>query len=237
MLPVCLPAAGCIGVSQKRSAANGVVGGQVSDLTVCPAGLRRADDGSIDDFEDGNTQVNLEGGREGYWWQAKDEKGSTIGPAPFSPSEGGGSGSEMSMHVTGTTVPGDPAQGVWGAEFGFNFLGKGPYDASKFVGIAFRARTSAGAGRSVRFNVGDINTHKDGNICETCWNHFGKVLALTPDWKEYRILFTDLRQEDGWGKPRPAAITPAKLMNSEFKFGPGQTIDFWLDDMYLLTCK
>jgi hypothetical protein len=143
----------------------------------------------------------------------------------------------MTMHITGTTVPGDPAQGVWGEQIGFNFIGKGPYDASKYVGIGFKARTGASAARSVRFNVGDINTHQTGNICQTCWNHFGKVLALTPEWKEYRILFTDLRQEDGWGNPRPAAITPSKLINGEFKFGPGQTVDFWVDDLYLLACK
>jgi hypothetical protein len=236
LLAPCL-AAGCIGVSQKRGAGNGVVGGQVADLTVCPAGLRAADDGAVDDFEDGNNQINLEAGREGYWYQAKDDNGSSIGPSPFNPSDGGGSGSEMSMHVTGTTVAGDPATGTWGAEFGFQFLAKGAYDASKYVGIGFRAKVAPGAGRSVRLNVGDINTHKDGNICRTCWNHFGKPLAPTTEWKEYRILFTDLRQEENWGDPRPPAITPNKLWNVEFKFGPGQTVDFWLDDVYLLACK
>jgi hypothetical protein len=233
--------AGCIGVSQKRNAAGGavggVIGGNLADLNVCRAGVRPAEDGSIDDFEDGNSQVNLEGGREGYWWQAKDEKGSSIGPAPFVPSESGGSGSELSLHVEGQTVPGNTADGFWGAEFGFNFLGKGPYNASKYVGIAFKARIGGGTARSVRFNVGDINTHKDGNICATCWNHFGKVLTLTPEWKEYRILFTDLRQEDYWGNPRPPAITPSQLFNGEFKIGPGQTFDLWVDDMYLLACK
>ena len=57
----------CIGVSQKRNAGAGVVGGDVADLNVCRAGIRVADDGAIDDFEDGNNQINLEGGRDGYW--------------------------------------------------------------------------------------------------------------------------------------------------------------------------
>ena len=228
---------GCIGVSQKRDVGAGVIGGNVADLTVCRTGLRPADDGSVDDFEDGNSQVNLEGGREGYWWTAKDEKGSSIGPMPFVPAEGGGSGSELSMHVEGDTVPGDTASGFWGAEFGFNFLGKGPYDASKYVGIAFKARIGGGTARSVRFNVGDINTHLNGGICKTCWNHFGKVVSLTPEWKEYRILFSDLRQEDYWGNPRPPAITPSQLFNGEFKIGPGQHFDFWVDDLHLLACK
>ena len=56
---------GCIGVSAKRSSAAGVVGGNVADLNVCRAGVRVADDGAIDDFEDGNNQLSLEGGRDG----------------------------------------------------------------------------------------------------------------------------------------------------------------------------
>ena len=88
-----------------------------------------------------------------------------------------------------------------------------------------------------RFNIGDINTHEAGKVCEACWNHFGKTLSLTSEWKEYRILFTDTRQMDGWGKPRPAAITPSKLYNLDSKMGPGQTFDFSVDDMAFLACR
>jgi hypothetical protein len=225
---------GCIGVSQKRSAGNGVVGGNIADLNVCRTGVRHADDGAIDDFEDGNSQVNLEGGRDGYWWPEKDDVGSTVEPAPFSPGDKGADGSEMSLNAHGTTLS---VNGAWGAGFGFNFVGKGSYDASKYVGIAFKARVKEGTNRQVRVNIGDINTHKDGNICSTCWNHFGKTLSLTPDWKEYRILFTDTRQEEFWGNPRPPAITPSRLYTVEFKIGIGQTFDISVDDLYLLACK
>jgi hypothetical protein len=226
-----LSSAGCIGVSAKRSSAAGVVGGNVADLNVCRAGVRVADDGAIDDFEDGNNQLSLEGGRDGYWYTAHDPMGSTVEMAM---QEGGAGGSEQSLHITGTTVGGDESK-AWGAQVGAMFAGKGPYDASKYAGIVFKARaTKVG---QVRFNIGDINTHLDGKVCETCWNHFGKTLSLTPEWKEYRILFTDARQADGWGKPRPAAITPSKLYNLEFKIGGAQTYDISVDDVAFLSCR
>jgi hypothetical protein len=227
-----LSSAGCIGVSQKRAAGGGIIGGDVADLNVCRAGIRIADDGAIDDFEDGNNQLSLEGGRDGYWYTAKDTKGSTI---EMSTQEGGAGGSEESMHITGTTVSGGDESLAWGASVGAMFAGKGAYDGSKYAGIVFKARAT-GTGQ-VRFNIGDINTHLDGKVCEACWNHFGKTLSLTPEWKEYRILFTDARQMDGWGKPRPAAITPSKLYNLEFKIGPGQTFDISIDDMAFLSCR
>jgi hypothetical protein len=221
----------CIGVSQKRNAGAGVVGGDVADLNVCRAGIRVADDGAIDDFEDGNNQINLEGGRDGYWYSEKDDVGSTV---ELASNEGGAGGSELAMRVKGKTLS---VENAWGAGLGMLFVGKGSYDGSKYAGIIFKARAGTGSTRQVRFNIGDINTHKDGNVCKTCWNHFGRTLSLTPEWKEYRILFTDTRQEAGWGNPRPAAITPAKLYSVEFKIGPGQDYDILVDDMAFLTCK
>lgn len=231
LLLICSLGAGCIGVSQKRNAGNGVVGGTVADLNVCRAGIRVAEDGAIDDFEDGNNQINLESGRDGYWYSAKDDKGSTV---EIASTEGGAGGSEMAMHIDGKTLN---VTDAWGASLGALFKGKGAYDASKYAGVVFKVRAGKESTRTVRFNIGDINTHKDGNICRTCWNHFGKTLSLTPEWKEYRILFTDTRQEDGWGDPRPQAITPSKLYSLEFKVGPGQTFDLWLDDFAFLACK
>ena len=57
--------------------------------------------------------------------------------------------------------------------------------------------------RKARFKIADINTHKDAGICKACWNHFGKDLTLTTEWKEYRVTFSGAEQEPGWGDPRP----------------------------------
>ena len=88
------------------------------------------------------------------------------------------------------------------------------YDASKYAGIAFKAKIGPGSARSVRFKIGDVNTHKDAGICKTCWNHFGKDLSLTPEWKEYTVLFTVASSRRRAGAiPRPAALSTDKLVS------------------------
>jgi len=227
--------AGCIGVSQKK-VTPGVVGGRAADLKVCRAGTHLAnDDGSIDDFEDGNNQLTLEGGRDGYWWTKKDDKGSTVGPDPFGPGEPGSDGSEMALRANGITS-GSPD--AWGAGVGVNLVNQGTfYDASKYAGISFKAKVGPGGTTTVRFKIGDINTHPDGHLCKGCWNHFGKDLTLTNEWKVYTILFTDVRQEPYWGDPRPAAVTPSKLVAIDWSIGPHQTYDLWIDDIRFISCN
>ena len=44
-----------------------------------------AADGLVDDLEDGNNRVAQLAGRGGYWWSAKDDKGSTIEPSGEAP--------------------------------------------------------------------------------------------------------------------------------------------------------
>jgi hypothetical protein len=233
-----LLAAGCIGVSAKPAAGPG---GATADPEVksCRAGTRPADDGTIDDFEDGNTALANMGGRDGYWYSEKDTKGSTINPDPFAPSEGGADGSGMAMHIFGETAKGSPADGAWGAGFGLKFISQdgSTYDASKYAGISFKARVDEKGARRVRLKVGDVKTHPDGQICKTCYNHFGKDFTFTPKWKEYTLLFGEARQEEGWGDPRPSSITPGKLIALDFNIGPGQPYDLWIDDVTFLGCK
>ena len=226
---------GCIGVSQKRITP-GIVGGRSIDLKVCRSGTRPAEDGNIDDFEDDNNQLTLEGGRDGYWWTKKDEKGSTIGPDPFAPSEGGADGSEMSLQGVGKTSSSPDA---WGAGFGVNLVSNQGsfYDASKYVGISFKAKAGPGSTTTVRFKIGDVNTHQDAHICKACWNHFGKDVTLTNQWKEYKVLFTEARQEPYWGDPRPVAVTPSKLVSIDWSIGPSQIFDLWVDDIRFLECQ
>ena len=84
------------------------------------------------------------------------------------------------------------------------------YNASKYAGIAFKAKVgSPDSTRNVRLKIADVNTRKDAGICKTCWNHFGKDLAMTPEWKEYRVTFSGAAQAAGWGDPRPTRSRPA----------------------------
>ena len=195
-LPVLLAVAniffigGCIGVSAKPPGSTAALG-DASAVKRCRA-VRPADDGAIDDLEDGDNQITKIAGRTGYWWSAADPNGSKIEMQTTEP----GAGSEMSMRMTGKTAAGKPEDGTWGVQLGINFVTEGLfYDASKYAGIAFKAKVSPESGRQLRFKIGDINTHKDANICKACWNHFGKDLTLTPEWKEYRVTFSGAQQE------------------------------------------
>jgi endoglucanase len=229
--------AGCIGVSQKK-VLTGVVGGTGSDVKSCPLGAKVAEDGLIDDFEDGNNQLSTEGGRDGYWWPKVDNAGSTLEPTPFGTSEDAKDGSENAIRVHGKTVSGDPTL-AWGAGFGVNLRDQTAiYDASRYAGITFKAKVGKGTSTSVRFNVGDINTHPSGNMCTTaCWNHFGRDMVLTTEWKEYKIMFNEMHQQPDWGSPRPLSLTPSKLIEIDWQIGPGRDYDIWVDDIALLDCK
>jgi hypothetical protein len=239
-LPLLLAAAltgagtgGCIGVSAKSTGA--AVPGAASAVKRCRS-VRAADDGALDDLEDNNTQIMTSVGREGYWWSAHDPKGSTI---DMQVAEPGAGGSELAMHITGKTVPGKAEDEFWGAMVGMNFVPDGHlYDASKYAGIAFKAKVGTpDSARAMRFKIADVNTHKDFGICKACWNHFGKDLTLTPEWKEYRVTFSGAEQEAGWGDPRPQAVTPSKLFGLNWSVGAGNTYDIWIDDVTFLDCE
>jgi Carbohydrate binding domain (family 11) len=224
----------CIGVSQTRTA-GGTPG--LADVQTCRLGTRPADDGLIDDFEDENTQINVIAGRDGYWWTKHDEHGSTIGPDPFIPSEGGADGSGLALRGVGKTALGGPE--TWGAGFGLNLLTRqnGVYDASKYVGVSFKAKVGAASTRQIRFAIGDVNTHPNAGVCKVCWNHFSKDVTVTSQWKEFRILFSELQQQVGWGEPRPTALTPSKLVSIDWSITGGQVYDLWVDDIQFLACK
>jgi len=226
-----LPSGGCnIGVSAKPAAGPG----GTAPIKRCRA-TRPADDGSLDDFEDGNTQLTKSDGRDGYWFTAADPSGSTIEMQTQEP----GAGSELAIHMSGKTASGSAEAGQWGVQLGVNFKNEQGvlYDASKYAGISFKAKAAPGSSRNVRFKIGDVNTHKDAGVCTTCWNHFGMDLKLTEGWKEYRIPFSTAEQEPGWGSPRPQSVTPAKLIGFNWSVGPNQAFDMWFDDVTFLDCE
>lgn len=219
---------GCIGVSATKPGAAAPV------LKQCAGAVVDAPNGLIDDFEDGNTTTAAIAGRGGYWWKSADPMGSYFGPEEWGPMPEGGS---LALHPLGETVKStDPD--AWGAQLGGNLVGSGFYDGSAYVGIAFRIRVAEGSTRQIRFQLADVNTHPSGNVCSKgCWNHFGKDLMLTTEWQDMKLLFSDLRQEEGWGNPRPPSVTPASLFSVGFKVKSGSKFDFFIDDVRFLGCE
>jgi hypothetical protein len=229
--------AGCVGVSQQKADPTAP---SEAVLSACPGGLVPAADGNIDDFEDGNNQTNVEGGRDGYWYAAKDNQGSSfeIPSGEFSTSEGGDEGSTTALHIKGTTSSGGDQ--AWGIELGMNFLNSQGdfYDASKYEALTFKAKLgSKDVDKKMRVSLADVNTHPTGGVCTACYNHFNSTIELTSDWKEYTLAFKDLKQREGWGQPRPANVTAAKLVNINFQIGGGKPFDVWLDELKFLECK
>ena len=206
-------------------------------LKRCENGTRAADDGSIDDFEDGNNLSLEQAGRGGYWYTTADTAGSSIAPqGDFKPSDGGAGGSKLAGRVSGKTAP---EQAAWGAVFGVGLRRDNQlYDASKYAGVSFWAKVGAKSGKTFRFKVSDVNTHPAGKVCsDGCWNHFGSELTLSTEWKEYTIAFSDLKQEEYWGNPRPPSVTANQLVSLDWTVPRGQEFDLWIDDVKLVDCK
>lgn len=200
----------------------------------CSNWIKAADDGLIEDFEDDNSQVVTNGGRDGYWWVHHDPNGSTIEPDGFFPEEGGAAGDDYGMHIQGQTAS---SQGAYGSSLGLGFSKDGAYDASKYIGLRFKAKVAEDSTKSVRLKIADINTHKDGGVCTDCWNHFGKDITLSTEWEQYTVLFSELRQVPGWGQPRPSSVTVDELWGLDWTIGPGRKFDIWFDDVEFIVCQ
>jgi hypothetical protein len=230
LLSLAVLGAACIDASKRGPAAPTESAPVVS---ACSKGTRPAADGALDDAEDNDTQVTKVGGRDGYWFTSADPNGSKIEPSPFKMSDGGAASSKRAIHINGQT---SAAKDAWGVLIGANMVGAGAYDASPYAGISFKAKIGPNSTQKVRFKVGDVNTHPDGGVCKSCWNHFGKNLTLSSDWQEYQISFAEMRQEAGWGD-QVKAVTPGKLISINWSIGPGQTYDLWLDDIAFYECQ
>jgi len=198
----------------------------------CPAGTRPAQDGLIDDLEDGDTRSAPFAGRTGYWWLAKADHAVVTTPAGgFASSDGGADGSKKAVRFAGKTDAADQ----WGATVGVSFLESGFYDASKYAGVTFRIKAMT-PGTNVRVKLPDASTHPDAGVCSACWNAFGKDLVVSTEWQEMTLPWSELTQQPDWGAPRPPSITPAKLHNIEWAVPQGVEFDFVVDDIRFIEC-
>jgi endoglucanase len=192
----------------------------------------------IDDIADGNNQIIVQDGRKGYWYTFVDKVGTTISPPAghkFIQSPGGANGAAFAAHMLGkVSSSGDPQY----AGMGFSFTNpKGPYDASKFTGVAFYAKVGPGSQKAVRLKVPDVNTDPDGKVCTECFNDFGADLDLTEEWKRYVIPFAQMSQMEGWGSPQKDHIDKSTLFGMQWQVNKaGASYDIWVSNVQFTGC-
>ncbi|HVZ33071.1 MAG TPA: carbohydrate binding domain-containing protein, partial [Polyangiaceae bacterium] len=207
------------------------------DLEKSAEGKACPPDAKIDDAEDNNNQILVQDGRSGYVYTYVDSEGSTITPAGgavFTMSPGGANGSQLAMRISGQL---STANIVYAA-LGMNFTDpRGPYDASKYKGISFFAKKGPGSTSHVRIKVPDKNTDPDGGICGACSNDFGMQLNLTEQWQRFIVPFSALRQESGWGNPRPRSVATDAIYALQFQVNDkGKSYDISIDDLAFTGC-
>ena len=195
---------------------------------------------AAEDIEDGENlddQVIVQGGRNGYIYTYKDESGTTLDQSgdSFMPGSGGAQGSRGALQISGKLGTGEAYAGV-----GFSFVDPvGTYDASRYRGITFMAKRGKGDGlaQSVRVKIPDGNTDPKGGVCSECYNDFGIDFAVTEEWTRFTVDFADLKQEDGWGDPKPGTLDTSKLYGIQWQVSAaGQSFDLWIDDVSFIGC-
>lgn len=230
-LAVAFTSIGCVMPGQKAKTSNSAEALSVS----C------GPDALIDDMEDNNNQGAVVEGRGGYWYTYVDDTGSTVDPPAgsqggvFSQTEGGANGSNFAARVHGTLSSGAV---IFGA-MGLNFTDpKDAYDASQYQGVAFWAKKGPGGLAKVRVKLPDMNTDAEGEVCTECFNDFGADITLTDSWQRYVLPFSKMKQDAGWGSPRPRRIQKAELFGIQFQAqAAGATYDIWVDDIEFVGCE
>ncbi|HEY2516035.1 MAG TPA: hypothetical protein VGI39_34425 [Polyangiaceae bacterium] len=106
------------------------------------------------------------------------------------------------------------------------------WDTAAFDGIAFWAKGTAGSDNRFQFQVAIPATHavaNGGDCVSNCFDHPSKQLTFTPDWTQYVVPFTDLKQA-GWGTP---ASYTGMIMALNWVSVDAASIDFWVDEVGL----
>lgn len=186
----------------------------------------------IDDLNDGDRFIPGNSGRVGSWKDSHD--GTPTGtmypdPAnPFTPTDTGDPCRKHAAYVKGAGFS------DWGASLSVG-LG-GPYNASKYTGVSFWAKSDAGGSQVVNVTFPDKDTHPDGGLCKPnsvgakqCYDHYGIRTTITPTWTKFTIPFKELSQE-GWGM-QGAEFDPATLFEVLFQIPESATFAIWIDDI------
>jgi hypothetical protein len=231
---VCVPDKFCQVGDDCNSAAD-------CETYVCEAGQCAEDiviatEHMLDYMEDENNTINAIEGRNGAWYGFADGAGTGVVEFPGTIVGGRGPTSNHAMHNAGSGFT------SWGSGIGFNLYvtapGKNVYDVSAFAGITFWARSEAPLQLIVDFP--DINTASEMpdalQRCTTCDHHWLKTVQLTPEWKRYTVLWTELQPEFGT-VPAPEAFEVTQVVSMQWRVSAGVIFDYWVDDIAFLVAE
>jgi hypothetical protein len=182
----------------------------------------------IDDFEDADDEILENDGRSGAWLVTNDGTGTqdpgeneTQAPVLLVPARGA---SLRGLHTAGDGFT------DWGASVlaNLNEIGNEAalYDASRYTGVRFWARSGDGLQHQARVA---LSSRETSTFCITCGDHFGSDFSYSGQWREVHLPFVDMEQ-DGWGQVRPA-LKPAELLAVQILFVDGQEFDLFVDDI------
>jgi len=195
----------------------------------------------IDDLEDNDGVICLDEGRVGPWYSTSDGRGRLFPLAsntPLNPSPEPGT-RNLALHtdfnhdVSAADSEG-PFFALVGIDLQYNGRKYGHYDASRYVGISFRARGSCKT-VDVRVNTMASTLVNWGGSCEsecTPWSH---PIEVTDEWTHFEIPFDRFAQaQDTESHP----LDPTILTNIQFQFVSVYTkdpVDLWIDDVVFLS--
>ena len=193
----------------------------------------------IDDLSDGDNAIAAP--RQGWWYTFNDSTngGTTVqvpapdptGVAPFEPSADGADFAAVTSGTMGSTEEPVPYAGIG---FALNGSSAGPctYNATGFAGIKFRAKGTVNL--RVKFPTPATVPTTDGGTCATgCYDDYGYVVTVTPDWAEHTVPFAMATQE-GWGTAAGTSLDITQILQIQFQTSgavAGSAFEFAIDDV------
>ncbi len=197
-------------------------------------GVPPGPDELVDDMEDGDGQLLLAGGRDGYWYTFGDDTGGYLEP---------GEGVDFAMgyvepartgSVRAARLLGGNFQD-WGAALAFDFDADfAPYDASSFTGLRFFARSARGdIELAVAFPDRNSTPQAGSAIRAARARAFPASIIPSPTSRSPRsgpsTPFGSTSLERG-----PASLPPfdaTAVYSVHFGTPAGGTFDVWIDDV------
>jgi hypothetical protein len=195
----------------------------------CSAAAGRESTLTLDDFEDGNVQLDRAKNLHGVWYVNNDGTGQQT-PTP---------GAEDAGFIVGPGSPESPAHALHTSGAGFTRWGAFAaahlnasraqaclFDLSHYSGIHLSVK---GEG-SLRANLGTATTTPvvDGGVCnaQAC-SDYGVSLELTAEWQSVDVPLDELTQPE-WASAAPLELSQALRISFWAERGD---FDFWLDDL------